>query len=559
MPIKYATPEVHKRRYPTILEFFARAVRTYGDRVALRLPVSGEGRLEVQETTYQELWDLSGRLGAWLDARGVGEGQRVAILAKPSLGWAAAFFATQRLGAVAVPLDSSLQVPEIRRILQDCEAMVLFCPAHRYGELSGLSKEVHSLKEVVALEEASGAIPLQQVLSRDSEPPETHSDPEEMAVLMYTSGTTGDSKGVMLCHRNITSNIEAILKVLTIGPEDRVVSIVPWYHIYGLTTSFLAPLWVGASATYTDDYRNLMPIAQRTRATVMVGVPKLYHAFWQRLEENIEGSFIRRILHRLAPRLLGNLIRKKLIGQQFRFFVSGGAPLATEVGRSLRRLGLGIIEGYGLTETAPVLTMSEALTPYPGTVGKPLPGVQIKIDWPDENGYGEVLVRGPNVMLGYYKNPERTRQVFTEDGWFRTGDLGRLDEKGQLFLAGRKKNVVVLESGKKVYPEEVEWELARIPEIEEVLVYEDTSRGQAMVAAMVYPNWEVLKKEGVTDPQAARDLIWERIKEAQANLASFKRLRDRECLTLMSEPFVKSTKQDIKRHLYLKRPEKPSR
>ncbi len=156
-------------------------------------------------------------------------------------------------------------------------------------------------------------------------------------------------------------------------------------------------------------------------------------------------------------------------------------------------------------------------------------------------------------MLGYYQNPERTAEVLTPDGWFRTGDIGKLDVEGRLFLAGRKKNLVVLESGKKVHPEELEWEFARIPEIEEVLVYEDTSRGEPMVAAMVYPNWQLLKKQGVDTADRAKARVWEAIRETQRNLASFKRLRDKECITIVDQPFEKSTKQDIKRHLYVRR------
>ncbi len=550
---QYISAVVRGRRHPTIPEFLARAVRTYGERVALRLPVSREGRLTIQETTYRELWELGGRLATWLSARGVEPGDRVAILAKPSRGWAVAFVAIQRLGAVAMPLDASLQVAEVRRLLTEAEAVVLFCSPDRYEELLPLTQEVPTLREVVALEEAVGALSLWDVLPEEARAPEYTPDPEDLAVLMYTSGTTGDSKGVMLCHRNITANIEAMLKVIQVGPEDRALTIVPWYHIYGLTASLLAPLWVGASVTYTDDYRNLIPIAQKVGVTILIGVPKLYHGLWRRLSDNLQASLLKRVLFKVAPRLLGKLIKKKLLGEQFRFFISGGAPLHPEVAGALRRLGLGVMEGYGLTETAPVLTLSQAFDP-PGTVGKPLPGVQIKIDRPDPEGYGEVLARGPNVMLGYYKNPRRTQEAFTEDGWFRTGDVGRLDREGRLFLVGRKKNMIMLESGKKVYPEEVEWELSRIPEVAEVLVYEDTSRGQPMVAAMVYPNWDLLRQQGVTELEQARDFLWEKIKEAQQNLAPFKRLRDKESLTVLAQPFEKSTKQEIKRHLYVNRP-----
>ena len=540
--------------WPTIPEFFQRSVRQYGGRVAIRMPQLKGRRFSFREVTYQELWNLSGKLAVWLSAQGVERGDRVAIIAKPSVGWAVAFFAIQRLGAVAVPLDAGLRPAEVSRILVEAEVKLLFASPARYEELLPLTGEVESLREVVSVEVMPGALSLWEILPEEAQaPPDGRPSPGDLALLMYTSGTTGDSKGVMLTHANITSNIDGVLEVIHIGPEDKIVTIVPWYHIYGLTFTLLAPLWAGATVSYTDDYRNLIEVARRCHVTILIGVPKLYHALWRRMKENFESDFIRRLLWRFAPRLLGKLVKKKLLTPEFRFFVSGGAALATEVGVGLRRLGLGMIEGYGLTETSPVISFSEPFTKRAGTVGRPIKGVEIKIENPDADGYGEVLARGPNVMLGYYKNPRRTEEVLTEDGWFRTGDLGRLDRAGYLYLAGRKKNVIVLESGKNVYPEEVEWELSQIPEIEEVLVYEAKKAGTPVVAAMIYPNWDELKRQGIEEVDAARDLLWERIKEAQKNLATFKRIKSKEDITLVDEPFEKSTKQEIKRHLYVDR------
>ena len=551
---KKAASQLAEQRWPSIPELFHQSVLKHGRHVALRMPRLKGRRFSFHEVSYQELWELSGKLAAWLSAQGIGKGDRIAIISKPSVGWAVTFFAIQRLGGVAVPLDAGLRPAEIARILKEAEVKLLFASPSRYEELLPLVDEVPSLAEVVSVEAMPGALSLWELLPEEVEKaPFFHSNPDDLALLMYTSGTTGDAKGVMLCHRNISANVLAILEAIHLDAKDRLVSIVPWYHIYGLTTTFLTPLAAGATVTYTDDYRNLIEVARRCGVTIMVGVPKLYHALWQRMKENFESSFLRRLLYRFAPRVLGAALKRKLLTPQFRFFVSGGAALATEVGVGFRRLGLGMIEGYGLTETSPVLTFSEPFTKRPGTVGKALRWVELRIDSPGADGYGEVLARGPTVMLGYYKNPERTREVLTEDGWFRTGDLGKLDRAGYLYLAGRKKNVIVLESGKNVYPEEVEWELARIPEIEEVLVYEKLRGGKPVVAALVYPNWDELKRQGIEDKAAARDLIWERIKEQQKNLAVFKRIKSKEDLGLVDKPFEKSTKQEIKRHLYVDR------
>ncbi len=539
--------------YPTIQELVAKTVRRYPNKVAIRLPKIRGHKISYQEITYGRLWEEAGRLALWLSGQ-LDRGERVAIVSKPSIGWAVAFLGTQRAGAVSLPLDAELQTVEIRRILKEAEARVLFCAPQRWEELRELVDEVPSLQGVYALEGGDEIPSLWDLLPDEViQAPEAKPDPEELAVLMYTSGTTGDAKGVMLSHRNITSNVLGILETIEVGPEDRLVTIVPWYHIYGLTATFIAPLAAGAMVLYTDDYRNLIEIARRVNFTILVGVPKLFHAIWRRLEENIKATSSRRLLYYLAPRLIGKAIKRKLLSPDFRFFVSGGAPLDPQVARGLRRLGLGIIQGYGLTETAPVLTFSAPFARQAGTVGRPLPGVELRIADPGPDGYGEVLARGPNVMMGYYRNPERTREVLTQDGWFRTGDLGKLDWRGRLYLAGRKKNVIVLESGKNVYPEEVEWELSRIPEVEEVMVYEIEKGGKPAVGALVYPNWELLRQQGITDDDEARDYIWERVKEIQKNLAVFKRIKSKEDLRLVREPFAKSTKQEIKRHLYVKK------
>ncbi len=540
-----------KKKYPTIQEIVAAAVREHPRKVAVRIPRIRGHKIEYKELSYGKLWDLAGRFGLWI-AKEANPGDRVAIISKPSLGWAVSFFAALRAGAVVVPLDAELQRGEVKRILEEAEVKLLFTASHRWKELSTLADEVPSLKGVFSLQREEDCPHIWELIPDEViEPADARPDPEELALLMYTSGTTGDAKGVMLSHRNITSNVLAITESIKVGPEDRVVSIVPWYHIYGLTATFIAPLSVGATVLYTDDYRNLIEIARRSHFTILIGVPKLFHAMWRRIEENVKATAVRRLLYYVAPKLIGKTLKKKLLSPEFRFFVSGGAPLDPRVARGLRRMGLGIIQGYGLTETAPVLTFSTPFARQAGTVGKPLPGVELRIEDPGPDGYGEVLARGPNVMMGYYRNPQRTREVLIQDGWLRTGDLGKLDWRGRLYLAGRKKNVIVLESGKNVYPEEVEWELLRIPEIEEVMVYEARRQDKVVVAALIYPNWDVLREQGITEKDEAKDLLWERIREAQRNLAVFKRIKSKEDVELVDQPFVKSTKQEIKRHLYV--------
>jgi long-chain acyl-CoA synthetase len=263
--------------------------------------------------------------------------------------------------------------------------------------------------------------------------------------------------------------------------------------------------------------------------------------------DSIKKSGIKRAIYRSSPTLMGRLVKNKLFGKQFRFFTSGGAPLSPEAADGFRGMGLGIIEGYGLTETSPLLTMCEEFDEEPGMAA--IPEVELKIKDPNEDGVGEVLAKGPNIMAGYYKNPAATAEVIDADGWFHTGDLGTY-VNGRLVLSGRAKNVIVLETGKNVYPEEIEWELVTIPAVEEIMVYEGTRQGIPTVSAQVYPNWPALKEMGIESPEAALDRIWEEIKERSENLAVFKRIKYKESVTLVDEPFEKSAKLDIKRYLH---------
>ena len=541
--------------YPTLNELFDRAVREHRDRIALRMPIPKERkrgggiRLVLNEISYERLGEMAGRFADALRELGVEKGDRVALISKPRAAWVTAFFAILKVGAIVLPLDPDLQTGEIERILTEAEVKGAVISGLKLDSLAEIKSR--SLPElfIVSMDRSAAEDALfLDALLLGRKPAETIPvSPEDMAILMYTSGTTGNAKGAMLLHRNISSNALAVLKVVDLSADDNFLTIVPWYHIYGLTITLITPLIAGATTTYAPVDRNLTLVMKKAHPTIILGVPKLYNVLYSRIMDTINSSAVKRAIYRTAPTLMGKLIKRKLFGKGFRFFTSGGAPLPQEIAQGFRRMGIGIMEGYGLTETSPVLTMSDKFAPDPGMV--PFPGVEVRIDNPDESGVGEIVARGPNIMKGYYKNPEATAEVIDPDGWFHTGDLGRMEED-RVIISGRAKNVIVLETGKNVYPEEIEWELSTIPEIEEIMVYEDVRQGAPAVAAKVYPNWTVLKEQGITDSNKALDLIWERIKEKSENLAVFKRIKYKDLVTLVDEPFEKSVKLDIKRYKY---------
>jgi long-chain acyl-CoA synthetase len=533
--------------FSTLNEFFTASVERYHDLVAVQLATPRE-RHNYYETSYGELGELAGSFSGALGKLEVAQGDRVAILAKPRLEWQIALWGALRLGAVVIPIDADLTPPEIRRILEESEAQVLIAAGERLDSVK--SALPATLEQRISMDRIEGCLNIWELLEGKEPPSTVEVKPEDLALIVYTSGTTGDAKGVMLSHYNLAFNVQAFLERLEVSSRDVVLSIIPWHHIFGFTATILGPIYRGATLIYTDDYKSLPQLMLRNRATILVGVPKLFHAMFQKIEERLtEGRLKERLAYRLLPRLAGRKLRESLTGRGFRFFVSGGAPLDPRTIRGFRRLGFGVIEGYGLTETAPVITFSTAFNRKAGSVGPPLPGVELKILHPNEERLGEVVVRGPNVMQGYYKNPERTREILDKDSWFHTGDLGRLDRDGWLYLSGRKKNVIILETGKNIYPEEVEFELGRIPYVEDILVQRGRRQGKEVVQALVYPNWALLKEEA-TDLVEIKGLLWGEISLRCRNLAPYKRIKSREDIIILSEPFEKTSSQDIKRYLY---------
>ena len=539
--------------YPTLNELFETSVKRFADNVALRMLIPTErkkGRgvqLVLNEITYSRLGETVGRLAAALQDLGVQKGDRVALVSKPRAAYAMALFAVLRCGAAVLPLDPDLQRGELKRILEEAGVSAAIFSGSKTEDLAAIRSESLPNMSLVCMDRTSiEGIEFMDAVVLGHRPvasiPVTEND---LAILMYTSGTTGNAKGAMLTHKNIASNALTAIKVVELSERDNFLTIVPWYHIYGLTITLMCPVAVGATTTYTPVDRNLMQVMHRARPTLILGVPKLYNVLYERVQAGIQKSALKRAIAKASPTLMGKLVVRKLFGKQFRFFTSGGAPLNPDAAAGFRRMGIGILEGYGLTETAPLLTASDLFAAEPGM--EAIQDIELKILDPGEDGVGEVLARGPNIMAGYYKNPEATAEVIDDELWFHTGDLGLIRD-GNLVLSGRAKNVIVLETGKNVYPEELEWEFNGIPAIEEIMVYEDERQGIPVVSALVYPSDSALKELGITNKDDALDHIWEEIKKANENLAMFKRIRYKECIRLVDEPFEKSVKLDIKRH-----------
>ncbi len=387
---------------------------------------------------------------------------------------------------------------------------------------------------------------------RSEKPQPADNRPDDVAVILYTSGTTGKAKGAMLSHWNIVSNIEAASRRFRLDNSIQTLSFLPINHVFEQVCGILLPLSLGGKVTFAESIKKLGDNLNEIKPTFLLAVPAVYRLLYDRIIKNIDGRKTSRMLFNFP------LTRKIVTGKiQQAFgrnttFVSGGAALDPEIATGFRNLGLNLLQGYGITETSPVISAESPFRSKPGTVGEVLDDVEVKIASPNAAGEGEILVKGPNVMKGYYKNHQATAEVL-RDGWYHTGDLGRFDEDGMLVICGRVKNLIVTPNGKNVYPEEIENQLLKSPYIAEIMVYgHKVGRTAEEVYAVVFPNEEALfalNKERDGKPLSAQeveDLIRKEIQFYGKDLADYKRVKK---FTLREDEFPKTTTRKIKRYI----------
>ena len=541
----------------TLPQILAHGVRTFGDRLALRK--HGDGG--ASGYTYRQLGAHTAAVAQRLEGLGVTTGTPVALLCENRPEWAVAYFAIHVRGAVCVPIDARLKTAEIRSILARSRAR-LFLVSHPLSPAA--DEAAHGLENVAVarIEDLLG--------EADAGPsPEFPIDAasnvtgNDVAVLSFTSGTTGPSKAIVLTHRNLVSNAVAGTRWMDVGPDDRLVSILPLNHLFEQTAGLLIPLIVGASVTYPGSLnpRTILEAMRSTEATLMLMVPAMARLLRKRILSALgsQPPWKQRLFHagrRMAPaarriglRLDRLLFREvhRAFGGRMRFFICGGAPLDPRLAQFFSQLGLPILEGYGLSEAAPVVSCN-TLTNYAlGSVGKPLPGVEVTIRAPDGGGeaVGEICVRGPNVMAGYFEDAEATAEVL-QDGWLATGDLGRVDTAGYLYVVGRLKDVIVSESGKNVYPAEIEAEIGLCPHVRETCVLGvRTGNGAGVdeeIVALVAVDDEALAAEHDCNHE---DLLRDEIRGACARLADYKRPKR---FGLWPGEFPRTTTLKVKKH-----------
>ena len=556
----------------TLKSILRQSARRFRDKIAFST-VDGDSM------TFGRFGERVEELSRVLHDRGIIPGDRVAILSENRPNWGVAFFAVTTMGAIAVPILPDFHPNEIQHILRHSESKALFVSRKLLGTLE--EKEFTHLTTRILLDDLSPVPPdatpdrIRQIVDQGSRElarlkgaamrvtgrisPDVRE--EDVASIIYTSWTTGHSKGVMLKHRNLVSDALATSVLVDVTEEDTFLSILPLSHSYECTLGMIAPFMLGSTVFYLDKPPSagvLMPAMAKVRPTVMLSVPLVIEKIFKgRIHPKLPGNpvvrglygipFFRKRLHVAAGRKL-----LASFGGRLRMFTIGGAPLSPDVELFLREAGFPYAIGYGLTETSPLVAGSPPASTKFRSTGFPVSGARIMIDRPDPaTGEGEILVKGPMVMKGYFKDPGRTAEAMTPDGWFRTGDLGMFDRSGYLYIKGRLKNLILGPSGKNIYPEEIESTINEFDIVVESLVFQEENQ----LAARVHLNYEELDKlfsrVQLTESQIRermRTLLDDLRRQINARLASFSRIQK---LVEQREPFEKTPTQKIKRHLYV--------
>jgi len=556
----YKKPLYEVKKISDLRELLITSKETYKDKTAFLVKVDGQ----YMPVTYEKFYEDCISLATVFNEMGL-EGKHIGVIGENSYQWAVTYLATVSMGSVIVPMDKELPKEETAPLIEiaELEAIVY---SQKCEEIVADAKISHKIN----MEEEFNALLKKGKELRDKGDrffEGVKIDADVMSILLFTSGTTSNSKAVMLSHKNIVTNIMGMCSMVYVDENDTLLSVLPIHHTYECTCGFLAPHYRGCTIAFCEGLRHIQKNLKESKATIMLCVPLLADTLYKRVMQGIKKKgkedTVKKAM-KISNFLLkfGIDIRRKLfseihdnIGGKLARLVCGAAATDPVTAAGMRSLGIDVIQGYGLTECAPICAVNRFEHYRDAAAGLPMPGMDIIIDNPDEDGIGEILVKGDNVMLGYYKNPEATAEVF-KNGYFRTGDLGYLDKNNFLYITGRQKNVIVTKNGKNIFPEELETYLGRSPYISESMVYGvDNENGDTDIYVQIVPSYEDIEEMngGPMGTEAVQKLIEEEVLKVNHTLQNFKRISK---VIIRHEEFVKTTTKKIKRHMALKENEK---
>ena len=574
--IKKDKKQYKPTEYRTIKEIFERSTEIYANKEFILEKFNPKG--EFEKITYKQFGEDVIALGTALTNKYNLKDERILIVSETTYHWYISYMAALCGAGIAVPADKELPANELENVIKRSRASIVIysdrmkdnikkiednLPGVKYfanmysddrlvGRNVGLNTIINEGKELVKNgDDSFGKIKI---------------DPEEFKVLIFTSGTTSQSKGVMICNRNLAENINAVSAYVKLCETDRLFSVLPLHHTYESTIGFLLPMAVGASIAVCQGLKHIVPNLKETKPTAMLAVPLLIESLYKKINASIEkggkAGLVNSMIHVTnALKTVGIDIKKRVfneiyenLGGNLRFIVSAAAPIDAKVGKWVQDIGIMFLQGYGLTETAPIAALTPEYDTRVGSVGKAVICADIKIDNPNEKGEGEILIKSKTLMLGYYENEEATNEVIHE-GWFKSGDIGCMDSDGFIYITGRSKNVIVTQNGKNIYPEEIELLLGKVEEIKECMVYgKQLNEGdkELTITVKVIPNYEKIEEKHGKDlsKEKVHDIIWNEIKQVNRKLTSYKAIKR---LEIKKDEFEKTTTMKIKRFAEMKK------
>ena len=560
-------------KFEDLKEMMQKSVEKFGEKAAFYR--DGKGLEDSKKVTYKEFYHEINSLGTALIEMGL-KGKRIAVIGENRYEWELSYLAVATGTGIIVPLDKALPENEIESLIIRSEVEAIFYSS-KYDEcMAKIQRQGNTkLKYFISMDLEKNDFnkySLKEITQKGKELLDNGNrefidskiNNDEMSIMLFTSGTTNQSKAVMLSQKNICTNVKDIRNVFELDETDRFLSFLPLHHTFECTVGFLYPLSIGGSIIFSKGVRHIADELKNFKITAMICVPvvfeKMYDKLMKTIEEKGKMSTVKKGI-KLSNCLLkvGIDVRKKLfkeihenLGGCLRVMVAGGAALSPEKEKGFWDLGFNLLQGYGLTETSPVIAAELTKQKRLGSIGKKFPSVEVKIENPDKSGVGELLAKGDSVMLGYYNNEEANKEVFTEDGWFRTGDLANIDKNGYLYISGRKKFVIVLKNGKNVYPEEIESLLEKSELIKECMVFGMPAKdGDVTLSVEVSYDKDYIKKQfGEISEEEIKDKIWNWVKEVNKTMPKYKYVKK---LILTDSELIKTTTLKIKRNVEIEK------
>ena len=545
----------------------------YGDKPGYKIKI---GKGQYKTYTHNEIRDMINYLGTALISLGL-KGKRIGVIGENRYEWELAYLSVVCGVGIVVPMDKSLPANELEEVIERSEVEAIFY-SKKYEEVIKKIKysEKNKLKHLISMDtdiHEEGIYSEKELIEKGKEMLDSGNkeyinakiNPEEMRIMLFTSGTTSKSKVVALSHKNLISNVMDYASVVDVDSNDRILSFLPLHHVYECTVGMLVSLYVGAERSFCDGIRHIMENLNEYKITYAAFVPAIYEIMykniWKMIQKEDKIEKTKKLMQEYKDKSMEE--KKKafkeihnMYGGCIKLFISGAAALDKEVIETFRNWGINLCQAYGLTETSPIIGIETNEHHRVGSIGRPIPHVQARIDEADDDGVGELVVKGPNVMLGYYNNKKATDSVM-EDGWFHTGDLARIDEDGYIFICGRKKSVIVLKNGKNIYPEEMEGLVNKIEGVKESFIFgkqQTDDKDNIKIHVKIIFDKEIMKEAyKVENEEDIYKVLAEKIKEVNSVMPKYKAIRG---IIVSEEPLIKTTTGKIKRQANLELIEK---